>query len=109
MPMPSSPLLQASYLAMDTPKLRYLLEILHEESSFHSTVSACPRFVILAHWQSVLSLTDFPKLPRHSLRNRLALALNGSSGAQNRHQEIHRNQKRRSDTANKFQLQGQIA
>ncbi|KAL4794210.1 hypothetical protein BDV19DRAFT_365403 [Aspergillus venezuelensis] len=56
--MPSSPLLRASYIAMDTPKLRYLLKILHDEDAFNATASARPRFIILAHWQPVLWVTE---------------------------------------------------
>ncbi|KAL4952045.1 hypothetical protein BDW69DRAFT_195990 [Aspergillus filifer] len=47
-PMPSSPHLQASYL----------FKILQDEDAFNPTVSARPRFIILANWQPVLCLTE---------------------------------------------------
>ncbi|KAL4806742.1 hypothetical protein BDV18DRAFT_168363 [Aspergillus unguis] len=56
-PMPSSPLLQASYLAMETPKLRYLLKILHDEGAFNESTSAetkPPWFIVVAHWPLIL-------------------------------------------------------
>ena len=81
-PTPSSPLLQESYLALDTPKLPYLLKILHDEGASNATFSARPRFIILAQWQPVLWVTgDVPQLPRHPLRDRLAKPIYKSSGA----------------------------
>lgn len=59
-PMPSTPLLQGSYLAMDTPKLRILLKILHDEDIFDTTtaVAARSRIIIVAHWPLILWVTE---------------------------------------------------
>ncbi|KAL2827574.1 hypothetical protein BDW59DRAFT_179088 [Aspergillus cavernicola] len=53
-PIPSNPLLQGCYLAMDAPKLRYLFKILHDEGAFNATAASPPRFIVIANWQLVL-------------------------------------------------------
>ncbi|KAI9374719.1 hypothetical protein BJX61DRAFT_532170 [Aspergillus egyptiacus] len=57
-PAPSDPLLQACYLAMDAPKLRYLLKILHDEGAFNTTAAKPPRFIVIANWPLVLWVTE---------------------------------------------------
>ncbi|KAL3475507.1 hypothetical protein BJX99DRAFT_259278 [Aspergillus californicus] len=58
-PAPSNPLLQALYLAMDAPRLRYLLKILYDEGAFDNTTAAKPPcFIVIANWPLVQWVTE---------------------------------------------------